>query len=341
MAEAPRRRKFEKDLPAQQPTSQKFYCCRCGISYSRQKGYFPVSHSPMYRGSGYLPFCNDCVETMYDQYRSSLGDDRAAMKRLCMKMDLYWNDSIFDMVERTAGVHSRVRNYIGKTNLQRFIDKTFDDTLDEEVDIVPEKPANLAYECEDVAEQEDVPQELIEFWGAGYTLDFYKELAERYQDWTSGKDVENPSERSLYRTICLLETIIRRDAALGKPIEKNVAALNSLLGSMNLKPAQQKTEADAELEAMPLGVGIQKWEFSRPLPETPKENQDQSGIIKNITTWFLGHACKMVGLKNSYCRQYEEAMEEFRVKKPEYAEEDDDAILSDIFSGTHAGGDSA
>jgi hypothetical protein len=276
---------------------------------------------------------------MYDQYRSKLGDDRAAMKRLCMKMDLYWSDAIFDMVERTAGVQSRVRNYIGKTNLQRFIDKTFDDTLDEAPESAVDQPAGLAYEYQGDAAPEDIPQELVEFWGAGYTLDFYKELDERYQEWTGGKDVANPSERSLYRTICLLETIIRRDAALGKPIEKNVAALNNLLGSMNLKPAQQKTEADAELDNMPLGVGIQKWEFSRPLPETAKENQDQTGIIKNITTWFLGHACKMVGLKNSYCRQYEEAMEEFRVKRPEYAEEDDDAILNDIFSGVHTGGE--
>lgn len=340
MAEAPRRRKFEKDTPVQ-PSTQKFYCCRCGMSYSRQKGYFPVSHSPMYRGSGYLPFCNECIEAMYDQYRSKLGDDRAAMKRLCMKMDLYWSDAIFDMVERTAGVQSRVRNYIGKTNLQRFIDKTFDDTLDEAPESAVDQPAGLAYEYQEDVAQEDIPQELIEFWGAGYTLDFYKELDERYQEWTGGKDVVNPSERSLYRTICLLETIIRRDAALGKPIEKNVAALNNLLGSMNLKPAQQKTEADAELENMPLGVGIQKWEFSRPLPETAKESQDQTGIIKNITTWFLGHACKMVGLKNSYCRQYEEAMDEFRVKRPEYAEEDDDAVLNDIFSGVHTGGDDA
>lgn len=343
MAEAPRRRKFEKD-PVQ-PNTQKSYCYRCGTSYSRRKGYFPVSHSPMYRGAGYLPICNECVEAMYEQYRNAFGDDREAMRRMCMKMDLYWSDAIYDMVERTAGVHSRVRNYIGKTNLQRYIDKTYDDTIDEEallgaanagrVDITampagdPPAPEN----------EEPIPQELIDFWGAGYTLDFYNELEGRYKEWTSRKDVTNPSERSLYRTVCLLEVMIRRDGAQGKPIEKNVAALNNLLGSMNLKPAQQKTEADAELDKMPLGVGIQKWEFSRPLPDMPKEVCDQSGLIKNITTWFLGHACKMVGLKNSYCKMYEDAMEQYKVERPEYADEEDDVILNDIFTDSKAGGD--
>ena len=85
---------------------------------------------------------------------------------------------------------------------------------------------------------------------------------------------------------------------------------------------------------MPLGIGIQKWEFNRPLPETPKENRDVRRTIKNITTWYLGHACKMVGLKNSYTRAYEEAMNELRVKRPEYDEEDDDSVLSDIFGGS-------
>ena len=44
MADAPRRKKLEKTAPNQaEPIStQKFYCCRCGTSYSRKKGYFPV-----------------------------------------------------------------------------------------------------------------------------------------------------------------------------------------------------------------------------------------------------------------------------------------------------------
>ena len=41
----------------------------------------------------------------------------------------------------------------------------------------------------------------------------------------------------------------------------------------------------------------------------------------------------MVGAKNSYSRMYEEAMDKYRVRKPEYAGEDDDTILEDIFGG--------
>ena len=53
MADTPKRKKLEKTIDSTPQSNQKFICCRCGTAFSRQKGYFPVSHSPMYRGTGY------------------------------------------------------------------------------------------------------------------------------------------------------------------------------------------------------------------------------------------------------------------------------------------------
>ncbi len=336
----PKRKRLEKtvDTTPAPVSNQKFYCCRCGTAYGRQKGFFPVSHSPMYRGAGYLPICSDCIEELYEYYRTKLGDDRQAVRRICMKMDLYWHDSIYEMAERTAGVNSRVRNYIGKTNMIKYIDKSFDDTLAEEAMLGVEKKSDVfdfpIPEPDNNPEDDiQIEQEIIDFWGTGYSPLFYFELEKRYKDWTGEAPVNDPSERALYKQICLLEATITRDSAQGKAIDKNVNALNTLLGSMNLKPAQKKEDADAELEKMPLGVGIQKWEFSRPLPPTPDDRKDVRGTIKNITTWYLGHLCKMVGVKNSYCKMYEDAMNELRVNHPEYEDEDDDTMLTDLLGG--------
>lgn len=342
MADTPKRRKLEKTTDTAQTaiSGQKYYCCRCGTAYSRRKGYFPVSHSPMYRKSGYLPWCNDCVEEMYDHYRNELGD-KDAMRRLCMKFDLYWDEAIYDMVDKTVGVNSRIRAYIGKTNLTRFLDKTFDDTIKKEEADAAKRPQY--FEDEDVAdepiddteEETEVPDDVRLFWGSGYSSKMYAELEERRHYWLGKypKDfVPDIGTETLIRQICGLEVDIAHDRAAGRSVEKNVKALNDLLGSANLKPVQQKDMmADSDLENMPLGVGIQKWENARPLPTTPDELKDQSGIIRNVTTWFLGHACKMVGLRNSYCKMYEDAINRYRVEFPEYAEEDDDNFLADIF----------
>jgi len=348
MADAPKRKRLEKTQPPPQPIgNQRFVCCRCGTAFSRQKGYFPVSHSPMYRSSGYLPWCNDCIESMYDGYRRDLQDDRAAMKRMCMKMDLYWSDAIYEMVERTAGVNSRIRNYIGKTNMIRYIDKTFDDTLREDSEADKIAAANndqlqAGYLPEDESAEIEIPEDVKLFWGPGYTPGMYLELEERRKYWMSQYPDEyktDAGEDAIIRQICNVEIDINHDRAAGKDPDKKINTLNNLIGSMNLRPAQRKTdERDAALEKMPLGVGIQKWEYYRPLPETPADRKDVHGLIRNVTTWFLGHACKMVGLHNSYCKMYEDEMNRLRVSHPEYDEEDDDTVLSELF-GKKPGGD--
>ena len=345
MADAPKRKRLEKVQQDNLPVSnQKFYCYRCGMAFSRQKGYFPVSHSPMYRGIGYLPFCNDCIDTLFDEYRQSLGSDREAMRRLCMKLDLYWHNSIFDMVERTAGVNSKVRSYIGKTNIIRYIDKSYDDTVEEEerngiAAARQEERVQTGYLPEDDAQEEniDIPEDVILFWGPGYTPKMYLELEERKKYWLSRFPVGynfDIGEEALIRQICNLEIDINHDRAAGKSIDKNVNTLNTLLGSANLKPAQKKSEeADAELDNMPFGVGIRKWENTRPIPEPDPELQDVDGIVRYISIWFLGHLCKMLGIKNTDCKLYEDEMERLRVKTPEFEDEDDESMFNNIFSG--------
>lgn len=346
-AEQRGRKKLEKKTTsgAQVASNQKFYCCRCGAAFSRMKGNFPVSHSPMYRGIGYVPICNECVDEMYDGYRDTLGGDKEAMKRMCMKLDMYWNESIYVMVERSAGVNSRVRNYIGKTNMIRYVDKTYDNTIKEEALEIINTPREVPPSSIDVQPPEEVEErivdpEVIEFWGRGYDADFYDDLAKRYEKWTKGLGELTTVQESLYKQVCLNELIIARNSARGDAADKATKNLMDALGSLNIKPSQNKNDAlDAELDKMPLGVGIQTWEFARPLPETPDELKDKSGVIKDITTWFLGHACKMVGLRNSYCKMYEDAMDELRVKRPEFADEDDDTMLADIFGPASSGGD--
>lgn len=343
MAEAPRRKRLEKIEEEPKRNEQKYYCCRCGSSHSRQKGFFPVSHSPMYRGSGYLPMCSDCVDDLYEKYINELGSEKAAMRRVCMKLDLYWSDSIWASVERTAGLQSRVRNYIGKTNLVRFIDKNFDDTLEEEECIAPvqtktviDTPADepeISDEPEEI-EVIEVAQEVLDFWGPGYTPTMYLDLEQRRGYWMSRfpKNTEiDIGTEALIRQICNLEIDINRDRAAGKPIDKSVNALNTLLGSASLKPTQ-KTESDTGMENTPFGVWIHRWEDELPVPEVDPEFEDVDGIVRYFEIWFKGHLSKMLGLKNAASKLYEETIQKMRVERPEYDDEDDDEdVFNDIF----------
>ena len=322
-------------------------CRKCGTAYGRLKGYFPVSYSYLYKGTGYLPYCKDCVDGMFAAYLQECKDSKVAVRQMCRKLDLYWSEKVYEAVEKQNSTRSMMTSYITKINAVKLASKSYDDTLREEgaLWLEPKAYANMETVITgvDISDEElNVSDDIVLFWGPGYTPSMYMELENRRKYWMSKYPQEAELDigtEALIRQICSLEIDINKARMEGKPIDKYVNSLNTVLGSMNLKPTQKKEDADAELEKMPLGVGIQKWEYSRPLPPTPKEKRDINQVIKNITTWYLGHACKMVGIRNSYCKMYEDAMAELRVENPDHAEEDDDTLLNSVFGDLEEGGD--
>ena len=317
----------------------KFYCVRCDRNFKMQRNNFPAAQSPMYKGNnGYIPVCRHCVDELYQHYKDVLGDEKAALRRICLKFDIYWSEQIYNMLYRANTSKSRVLSYISRANLQQFSEKTYDDTLDEESIGLAQYSAQ---ETDSVQEEPAVSDAVIDFWGLGLSPSFYSELERRLKYWcgnsTDGMDV---GELAVIKQICMLEVTINRDIALGKPIDKSVNSLNSLLGSANLKPVQKKNDsADSAAESTPFGVWIRKIEDTRPIAEPDPELQDVDGIIKYITVWFFGHLCKMLKIENKYSRLYEEEMARLRVERPEYEGEDDEAVFEDIFDRARAAED--
>lgn len=345
MAQQQRKKKLEKNIEKgeiviDEPIGpgSKTYCVRCGIAYSRKKGYFPVSHSPMYRGSGYAPVCNTCLDKMYETYCAELGA-KEAMRRICMKLDLYWCEDIYNLVEKSVGVTSRIRAYIGKTNLYKYIDKNYDDTLKDEAEALANgthlnQRIEYGDESLEASKEEIIPDpEVVDFWGSDFSPEFVQKLDRRYKYWTSDLDELDKGSVSLYKQICILEETINRDAAEGKPVDKNISMLNTVLGSANLKPVQKKSETDTSIDSTPFGVWIDRWENKRPVPDPDPDLQDVDGIIRYITTWFYGHISKALGIKNVHCEMYEKELEEMKIKRPELAEEDDEETLLNLIFG--------
>lgn len=342
-------------------TVDKYVCTRCGRIYKRQRGNFPCSHSPLYRGGGYLPVCNYCVDDLFNHYKVALGDEKEAMRRVCMKCDIYWSPAVYAMVNKANTSNSRVRSYISKTNLAVYVEKTYDDTLDEEALEAAKKETEEAKETSeiqldvgvppDVAFEdnssnqpilfEDIPEptpETIDFWGPGFTADVYYDLDRRYKKWTSDKGCNiDESSAALYKQICLCEVNIAKNMMAGKPIESAQKSMNELLGSLNAKPVQKKQDeaaseaANEAFDNMPFGVGIKMCENMRPIPKPDPRFDDVDGIVRYISIWFLGHLCKMLGIRNTYCKLYEDEIARRRIERPELEAEDDESVFNDIF----------
>lgn len=335
--------------------SDKAICCRCGTAYGRRKGNFPVSYAAMYKGGGYLPFCKACVDTMYNDYlRQSGGDAKQAVRQMCRKLDLYWNEQILDTVEKKATTRTMMTNYIARINGIKYAGKSYDDTLLSEgalwkfepgaqtggQDTRPARDDGMTAQAdpeERAVSIEDIPTEVIEYWGPGYTPDMYQDLEQRRVYWNNNLPdgmTQDVGTEALIRQICNLEIDINKCRADGRSPDKLIGMLDKLISSMNLKPGQRGD--DSGYDKTPYGVWIDRLEHDRPVPDPDPELSDVDGIVQKISIWFYGHASKMLGIKNMFCKMYDDKMQEYRIEHADADEDDDD---EELFNRIFGGGD--
>lgn len=319
-------------------------CRKCGKAYGRLKGNFPVNYGPLYKGNGYIPYCRSCIDHMYEEYFLQCRSEALAVRQVCRKLDLYWNQAVFNGVVKRNSQRSMMTSYITATNAPKYSGRCYDDTLREYGALwtwglvgssAQTPPASEDESGDDVPMCAVPPDEIKNFWGPGYSDAMYWQLDERYKYWLGQypDDVElTLGEEALLRQVCNLEISIAQSRSQNKSIEKEVNTLNSIIGSLNIRPDKKKHVEGTLNESTPFGVWIRKIEDTRPISDPDPEFQDVDGIRKYITVWFFGHLCKMLKIKNSYSRLYEEEMKKLRVERPEYEGEDDESVVEDIFS---------
>lgn len=96
-----------------------------------------------------------------------------AVRQTCRKLDLYWNESIFDSVVKKSSVRSLMTQYIVRINSVSCAGKSYDDTLLDEGILWSFDTTQVAAEPQDIepdeadesntADEPDIPQEVIAF----------------------------------------------------------------------------------------------------------------------------------------------------------------------------------
>ena len=323
-------------------------CYKCGAKYKKHQGNFAASHSSSHKGVGYIPICKSCIETMYTQYLNQCNNTKDTIRQVCRKLDVYWNEDLYKLCIENRNSYPLIFQYIQRVAGIKYAGKSYDDSLSFEgtlwrfdkhganKTIPTESVFNDELEIVDYDDMPPIPDEWITFWGSGYSADMYCELEKRREYYYSKLSVSGNLDvgtEALIRQICNLEVSIAKDSAAGKSIDKSVNSLNNLIGSLNLKPAQKKNEElETELANTPLGVWLQRYETKRPLPEIDEELKDSNKIKKYVFTW-MGHLGKMLGIKNSYTKMYEDEINRLKVDKPEYDGDEEDLII-DSYSET-------
>lgn len=317
-------------------------CRLCGTAYGKLNGYFYKSYGHIYKGTGYLSVCKTCIDNMYEDFLRETGDPKAACHQMCRKFNIYWSEDIFNGALNGAASRTMMAGYITRSNVVKYQGKSYDDFLKEIGMLwdIPSRndgrltPLQQIIDADDESSDIEIADEIKKAWGPGYSNKQYSELEERREYWMKdlserGVDVNDVGVGALLRQIVATEIEINKGRANGEDVDKKVNTFNTLIGNAILKPSQKKSDTDVSIDNTPLGVWVLRYENEKPLPK----DENESKIKKFVHTWLYGHLGKMLGLRNSYTQLYEDEMERLRVERPEYADEDDDVLLTDIFGG--------
>lgn len=314
--------KSKSDTKSPKTPTPKITCCCCGKSNFDY--YFYKSQSKLYQGNGgRIPLCKTCLNSLYESYFVEFGKSQFdAMKRVCMKADIYFDIKTFESTCANSSNATFVGNYIknlnvGKVNFQ----KSYDDTI---LDEMKSGVITSIQDVEETADDEEVSTETIKRWGVGYTPDEYRWLDDEYSSWVikaNNGDTPSKSLDGILKQLCLVQVDIQRarsSSARQKEVKGYVELYQQLLQSAGLKPIQEDSSSIAEKNA--LGVLIDVWENTEPVPEPAPEFRDVDNIRHYIKVWFTGHLSRMFGLKidPETKQEYEDEIEKYKVKPPEY-----------------------
>lgn len=303
----------------------RYDCLYCGNQYSESNYY--NSNSKLFSNTGKVPYCKDCVERFYqyflDKYTNEgcLTPEKKAVKRICMVLDIYFKEDLFNssmrkVKEGTMNI-SPIGQYMKGIQLIQYNrnKETYDNTItQEEKDCVAANPI--------VNTSENIDEKTIQFFGAGFTEYDYEFLQREYEDWTARHECKTKAQEEVFKDICFNRLQNLKALRKGEDTKDITASFQKMLDSGKLQPKQNSGDTTADNQTF--GTLIDKWENTRPLPEIDEELKDVDKIGFYIDAFFKGHTCKMLNVKNAFSNLYSSMMKRFTVSKPEYNLDEDD-----------------
>lgn len=337
--------KITKTNPEPMPNKQPVYICsKCGEIFSgnaRMKN-FSKAQSTLYKGNDrYLNWCKDCVNDLYEHYKSRLKDEQMALRRMCMHLDVYWSEEIYESLLDVSSDKPLFRAYLEKANSRKYAGKTYDDTLDEEYLSAQEANIFINEVTGEKISEKDLPKtreegltlygvtsEDIDFWGDQFEPKQYVSLDKKYVSWVNGKGKLTPAQQSLYKQVCITELRIDQEIMNGdsSKVASLQSSLTNLMQKLGITPSQSKENDLAEKNTF--AVIAKKLEDRKRIKDATEKNR----FIVLYTIYYLGHLCKMLGLNNRYSQAYEDEMARFRIERPELENETDEAVFEAVFA---------
>lgn len=303
------------------------YCHRCNSFLSRDTFYSSADYA-----SGVFPICKKCLLEMVEQRKKKNdppNETKESVKYVLQLMNLPYIDELYESSCKTVADEVNEKNrkspflqyLVPIKSLPQYKGKTWKDS---------EFELGVLTDEEEVKINARTIKNAKKRFGGGYSNEDYMFLENEYQDWITRYECNTKAQETIFERLSFKKWEINNATKKGLPTKDLDKTFQELLATANIQPRQ--AGMDSMADAQTLGTLIQKWENERPLPEIDEELRDVDKIGQYIEVFFRGHMAKMLGLKNNLSHIYENFMEKYTVRRPEYNEdEDSEALFNSIF----------
>ncbi|WP_368900843.1 hypothetical protein [Oceanobacillus oncorhynchi] len=299
------------------PKDDKKQCVTC-LKYKGKKLGFFVSYNK-WHSDGLQPYCKDCMKDFHDE------NNVATIKELMRLVDKPYMHETYQKAKKdkreTLGAYLTLINFNHKH--ATYADSVFENGDKQGVRETHNGEVERGYRPEDVEDVQFTKEEmedLVDFWGRGYSKEDYEYLQKEYERLTNAYQTDSSyAMEVLFQEAAQVRLSIQKNRENGKPVDKELKTFQDLLGSANIKP-NQETGANS-VEQNTFGNLIKMWENERPISEPKEEWKDVDDIGKYIKVFFLGHLLRMLGKENPYKDLYDEETGKFTVNLDELQEE--------------------
>lgn len=328
-------------------------CLCCGRDYDIKNFY--SSNSILYKIKGKIPYCKSCISLIYNEFlqecktRGYRNPEQKATQRICMSLDLYYSDALFenamnDYVKNKDSSNNELSFmsfYIRHAKLTQYSNKDYNSTILEDYQDTKKNQKLMSTFNDNDWKQDAIVEKASKFFGAGLNRDDYLFLQNEYDDWTARHECQTKAQEELIKQICFTQLSLFKALRSGEDSKaKDLnATLIKQMDAAKLQPKQNKVNTTAETQT--LGTLIEQWETTKPIPPVDDELKDVHKLGLFLDVFFKGHLARMMGLKNGVSKYYDEYMKKFTVNKTqrnsdneENIENDSEAIFDALFGSS-------
>lgn len=302
------------------------YCSHCG-QWKSAATFYASDSSP----DGIEHYaCRECILeecTDYDKKTGIRADNKEKTVETFKRLDWYFDEKVYN--DQMQSLSEQTGEKIRSTAVQQFI--VMYKSLPNWKGLKFEDSVFLDEELNSQAMSKRKPRkDIVKLFGNFPNEDLLY-LQDQYDDWCARTQVDSKSQQTYIVRICFKLLDIYKAQKAGKDTSKLDDSLNNLLAAANLQPRQNV--GNASTDSLTFGQLIERWEENDPIL-IPENYVDVDNLSQYIDIWFKGGLSRALNLDNGYSKEYDDYIDQYTVKPPEYMGDDgesDENVYSKIF----------